>query len=101
MGVAADTRKILSRISGIKLVEMEGSSECCGGGGYYQFDNVDISAGITSRKKRNIMATGAHIVATGCPGCRLTLRGNISEDENIEVLHTMQLLSRSLTNKRT
>lgn len=101
MGVAADPRKILSRISGIKLVEMEGSSECCGGGGYYQFDNVDISAGITSRKKRNIMATGAHIVATGCPGCRLTLRGNISEDENIEVLHTMQLLSRSLTNKGT
>lgn len=101
MGVAADPRKILNRIGGIKFVEMEGSSECCGGGGYYQFDNVDISAGITSRKKRNIMATGAHIVATGCPGCRLTLHGNISEEDNIEVLHTMQLLSRSLTNMRT
>lgn len=101
MGVAADPRKILNHIGGIKFVEMEGSSECCGGGGYYQFDNVDISAGITSRKKRNIMATGAHIVATGCPGCRLTLHGNISEEDNIEVLHTMQLLSRSLTNMRT
>ncbi|MFH0960977.1 MAG: (Fe-S)-binding protein [Pseudomonadota bacterium] len=96
MGVAADPRKILSRIGGIKLIEMEGSNECCGGGGYYQFDNVDISGDITSRKRRNIMATGADIVATGCPGCRLTLHGNLSEDENVEVAHTMQLLSRSL-----
>ena len=100
MGVAADPRKILSRIGGLKLIEMEGSSECCGGGGYYQFDNVEISGDITARKKRNIMATGANIVATGCPGCRLTLHGNLSENENIEVAHTMQLLSRSLTNRR-
>ncbi len=100
MGVAVEPRKILSSIGGIKLVEMEGSSECCGGGGYYQFDNVDISSGITSRKKSNIKATGAHIVATGCPGCRLTLAGNMSQDEDIQVLHTLQLLSSSLMNKQ-
>jgi glycolate oxidase iron-sulfur subunit len=93
MGVAAEPRKILRHIGGIEFLEMEGSSECCGGGGFYQFDNVDMSANITSRKKRNITATGAHIVATGCPGCRLTLAGNMSDEENIAVLHTVQLLS--------
>ena len=94
MGVAAEPRKILRNIGGIKFVEMEGAGECCGGGGFYQFDNVDMSAGITSRKKRNVDATSAQIVATGCPGCRLTLAGNMSDGENTEVLHTVQLLSR-------
>ncbi len=94
MGVAAEPRKILRNIGGIKFVEMEGAGECCGGGGFYQFDNVDMSAGITSRKKRNVDATSAQIVATGCPGCRLTLTGNMSDEENRGVLHTVQLLSR-------
>ena len=100
MGVAAEPRKILSNIGGIKFVEMEGAGECCGGGGFYQFDNVDMSAGITSRKKRNVDATSAQIVATGCPGCRLTLTGNMSDEENREVLHTVQLLSGSCPTKQ-
>lgn len=99
MGVAAEPRKILSNIGGIKFVEMEGAGECCGGGGFYQFDNVDMSAGITSRKKRNVDATSARIVATGCPGCRLTLTGNMSDEENREVLHTVQLLARFMSHE--
>jgi glycolate oxidase iron-sulfur subunit len=97
MGITVEPRKIVRSIGGVNLVEMEGASECCGGGGFYQFDNVDLSKGITSRKKENIRATGAHIVATGCPGCRLTLAGNMAENEDTEVLHTIQLLSRSLS----
>jgi len=100
MGVAAEPRKILKSIDGIKFVEMEGSSECCGGGGFYQFDNADMSAGITSRKKHNINAVRADIIATGCPGCRLTLTGNMSDDENKEILHTVQLLSRFMANEQ-
>jgi glycolate oxidase iron-sulfur subunit len=99
MGVAVEPRTILRGIDGIKFVEMEGSNECCGGAGSYQFENVDISSAITSRKTNNIRATGAHIVATGCPGCRLTLTGNMSAAERVEVLHTVQLVSRFMTNQ--
>ena len=99
MGVAVEPRTILRGIDGIKFVEMEGSNECCGGAGSYQFENVDISSAITSRKTNNIRATGAHIVATGCPGCRLTLTGNMSAAERVDVLHTVQLVSRFMTNQ--
>jgi glycolate oxidase iron-sulfur subunit len=99
MGVTLEPRTILSSIDGIKFVEMEGSNECCGGAGSYQFENVDISSAITSRKINNIRATGAHIVVTGCPGCRLTLTGNMSEDDRVDVLHTVQLVSRFMTNQ--
>ncbi|MGB6065080.1 MAG: (Fe-S)-binding protein [Desulfomonilaceae bacterium] len=101
MGVTAEPRKILRNIGGIKFVEMEGSSECCGGGGFYQFDSVDISAGITARKKHNVDAVSAQIIATGCPGCRLTLTGNMSGDQDREVLHTVQLLARFMPQEWT
>jgi len=99
MGVTSEPRKILRSLPAVKLVEMQGANECCGGGGSYQFDNVDLSAEITSRKKGNISATGAKIVATGCPGCRLTLAGNSSQDDHTEIVHTVELVSRFLAGK--
>ncbi len=99
MGIATEPRTIIRSLPQAKLVEMEGANECCGGGGFYQFDKVDLSTAITSRKLENIRATGAQVVLTGCPGCRLTLAGNISESEDAEVLHTIQLLSRHLSRK--
>jgi len=99
MGIAAEPRALIRSLPQVKLAEMEGANECCGGGGFYQFDKVDLSRGITSRKIENIRSTGAKVVLTGCPGCRLTLAGNISESEDIEVLHTIQLLSRYLSRK--
>ncbi|MBI4966400.1 MAG: (Fe-S)-binding protein [Desulfomonile tiedjei] len=96
MGVSEEPRKILRSLPGVSLVNMEGANECCGGGGSYQFDNVDLSREITLKKKHNIFATGAKIVATGCPGCRLTLAGNLSDDDCTEVVHTIELVRRSL-----
>jgi len=99
MGIAAEPRGIIRSLPQVKLAEMEGANECCGGGGFYQFDKVDLSRAITSGKMENIRATGAQVVLTGCPGCRLTLAGNVSEGEDIEILHTIQFLSRYLSRK--
>ncbi len=96
MGVVSDPRKILAALDGVQLVEMDGAGECCGGGGSYQFEKVKLSTSITGRKLRSIRETGARTVVTGCPGCRLTLSGNLSGDGAPEVLHTAQLLSRCL-----
>jgi glycolate oxidase iron-sulfur subunit len=100
MGVSTEPRKVLRSLPGLELVEMEGASECCGGGGSYQFDNVDFSKEITSRKKDRIRLTGAKVVATGCPGCRLTLAGNMTDEDSPEVLHTVELLRRFLVKER-
>ena len=94
MGVSAEPRKILNCLPGITLREMEGAAECCGGGGSYQFEHVDVSQGITSAKRENIRATGAAVVATGCPGCRLTLHGNLQGEADPKVVHTIALLAR-------
>jgi glycolate oxidase iron-sulfur subunit len=93
LGVTAEPRKILRSLPGTRFVEMEGAAECCGGGGTYQFEHVELSAGITSAKKANIRASGAEVVATGCPGCRVTLTGNLSDDSDPQVTHTVQILA--------
>ncbi len=97
MGVKAEPREILSALPGIDFTEMEDPGECCGGGGSYQFEQTELSGAITLAKTDQIRSTRACIVATGCPGCRLTLTGNLREDSDPEVIHTIQLLARVLT----
>lgn len=96
MGISKEPRTILEALGNGQLVEMAGADECCGGAGSFQFEHVDISAGVTARKKANIRATGASFVATGCPGCRLTLGGNLYEAGDPKVVHTIQLVAERL-----
>ena len=100
MGISKEPRKILQALDDIQLVEMGGSDQCCGGAGSFQFEHVEMSAVVTARKKANIRSTGAKIVATGCPGCRLTLAGNLHEQNDPLVVHTMQLVTDRLRNGR-
>ena len=72
---------------------------CCGGGGTFQWEHPEIAAQITAQKVKNIEKTQAEIVATGCPGCRLQIYGNITNDE-IKVLHPVQVLAMSLQDKK-
>jgi glycolate oxidase iron-sulfur subunit len=96
MQISREPRQILEALSDVELVEMEGADQCCGGAGSFQFEHVEMSTGVTSRKKDNIRSTGAKMVATGCPGCNLTLSGNLSEEDDPTVVHTIQLLAQRL-----
>jgi len=96
MKVFREPRQILKALGNVDLVEMTGADQCCGGAGSFQFEHAGISAGVTARKTESIRATGAQIVATGCPGCRLTLSGNLYETTDPVVLHTVQVLAARL-----
>lgn len=97
MKVSAEPRKLLAALEDLELREMEGPDQCCGGAGSFQFEHVEISAGVTASKKGKVRATGARILATGCPGCRLTLSGNLDERDDPLVVHTIQLVAERLT----
>lgn len=96
MKVSAPPRRLLEALEDVRLIEMAGSDQCCGGAGSFQFEHADISAGVTGRKVSNIRATGASVVATGCPGCRLTLTGNLLNRDDPTVVHTLQLVAERL-----
>jgi glycolate oxidase iron-sulfur subunit len=76
---------------------MKDANICCGGGGSFQFDFPQISKGITENKLKNIRETGASILVTGCPGCRVTIAGNLTDQDHIQVLHPLQLVDNLLS----
>jgi len=91
-GVHDAPRRILKALPQVEYVEMEGADTCCGGGGSFQFDYPEVSKGITDEKINHIRETGASILVTGCPGCRVTIGGNMDETDQIQVLHPIQLV---------
>jgi glycolate oxidase iron-sulfur subunit len=76
-------------------VEMAGADVCCGGGGTFQWEHPEVASGISAKKVQSIKETGASIVASGCPGCRLQIVGNLTED-SIETIHPVELVARAL-----
>jgi glycolate oxidase iron-sulfur subunit len=96
-GVSEAPRKILKALPQVEFVEMKDANMCCGGGGSFQFDFPGVSKGITENKIKNIRETGASVVVTGCPGCRVTICGNMNDNDQISVLHPIQLVDMVLS----
>ncbi len=57
----------------------------------------EISAPILQRKLRNIMETGAPVVAMDCPGCVMQIRGGLDQTgAAVTARHTVELLADQL-----
>ncbi len=86
-------REIIKQLPGAKLIEMKNSTDCCGFGGMFSIENYKMSININRKKTENIIATGADIVLTGCPGCILQIQsGLLAKSKKKEVKHWCELL---------
>ncbi len=95
LGVRAEPRSILTSIPGLTLIEHAEADRCCGGGGTFSFSHRALSKRIQERKLGNIAATGAGLIATGCPGCKYQLNDGLQRlGMSQSVVHTVQLLAR-------
>ena len=65
---------------------------CCGGGGSFFMDYPEISDSIIDKKRKNIEATGADVVVTGCPGCLIQLNKAAKASGKFKALHICQVL---------
>jgi glycolate oxidase iron-sulfur subunit len=94
--VSAQPRQALGLIPGLEFVEMNESDTCCGGAGSYNLTHYQTSMNILDRKMANIAATGAGLIATGCPGCRIQLRLGVKRRGlEARVVHPVELLEQS------
>ena len=95
--VAAQPRALLASIPGLELREHKEANRCCGGGGTFSFSYPDLARRIQDRKLENIAATGADLVATGCPGCKYQLNDGLLRHgrDASEAVHTVQLLAQA------
>ncbi|NQU65433.1 MAG: (Fe-S)-binding protein [SAR324 cluster bacterium] len=93
IGVKDQPRKLIAKVAGAELVEMENSDKCCGFGGTFSIKYPGISTAILDEKLDNIMSSGATTVV-GCDvGCLMNIEGRLSRKNlPIKTMHIAQLL---------
>jgi glycolate oxidase iron-sulfur subunit len=88
--------RVLGSIGGLKLVPLEGSEVCCGGAGVYNLLEEELSARVLAEKLGHVRETGAHVLATGNPGCHMQLgAGALLAGLALRVVHPVELLDES------
>jgi glycolate dehydrogenase iron-sulfur subunit len=96
-GIKLEPRKLLKAIPGIQLIEIEGADQCCGSAGIYNITQNGLSMEILNRKMEKIQKANIEVLATGNPGCMFQFRyGAKKFGMNLEVVHPVELLARSL-----
>jgi len=92
-------RKVLEAM-GITVTEMERSgfrSRCCGGGGGAPITDIPGKRRIPDMRMNDVEATGAKLVAVGCPQCTAMLEGVV--DATAEVRDIAELAAEALVER--
>ncbi|HTA38572.1 MAG TPA: heterodisulfide reductase-related iron-sulfur binding cluster [Candidatus Acidoferrales bacterium] len=91
--VSAAPRRLLAKIPGLRLIEMNESSVCCGSAGIYNLTEPEMAERLGKRKVENVQATGATIVATANPGCALQVAAGLrAAGYDARVKHIVEIL---------
>jgi Fe-S oxidoreductase len=86
--------------AGFEFAPAAEEETCCGFGGTYSGKFPQISAQILKRKLDDVMATGADLLVTECPGCVMQLRGGATRAGlRLEVRHIAEALSEVVQKK--
>ncbi|MCS7054900.1 MAG: heterodisulfide reductase-related iron-sulfur binding cluster [Thermoflexales bacterium] len=95
-GIWGAPRRLLRAIPNVSLVEIPEGEICCGSAGTYNIEHPDIADQLGERKVRNILATGAEVVATGNIGCLVQIRTHLRRAGHpLPVVHTMEILAQA------
>ena len=74
---------------------------CCGSAGIYNLVEPGAAAEMGERKARNIIDTGARIVASANPGCTLQIKSHARRlGKPLRVVHPVQLLDLAIRRER-
>ncbi len=94
--VSGAPRRLLAKIPGLRLIEMDESTVCCGGAGIYNLTQPEMASRLQRRKIAAIERTGATIVATANPGCALQVAAGLRDaHRRTMVKHIVELLDQA------
>ena len=94
LGIEEQPRRLLSKIKGMSLQEMDRSDTCCGFGGTFCIKYPAVSDRITERKTEDIEQIGADYVLAGDVGCLLNIEGKLHRDgSKVKARHVAEVLA--------
>ncbi len=87
-------RKLLSKVKGLQLVEMNETETCCGFGGSFAVKFEAISIAMADQKVNNALATNAEIIISTDLSCLMHLDGYIKKkDLPVTTMHIADVLA--------
>jgi L-lactate dehydrogenase complex protein LldE len=87
-------RRLLSRVRGLELREMDIAEECCGFGGTFSIKFPEVSGGMVRTKIDSIMRTGAEAVVSIDSSCLMQIQGAIRRaGAPIRTMHLAEVLA--------
>lgn len=92
--IKAEPRKLLSKVSGLELVEMNDVETCCGFGGTFAVKYEPISIAMAEQKVTNALQTGASLIISTDLSCLMHLDGYIrNKSLPIRTMHIADVLA--------
>jgi L-lactate dehydrogenase complex protein LldE len=92
--IKEEPRRLLSRVRGLELVEMNDVETCCGFGGSFAIKFESISIAMADQKVNNAMQTGADYMISTDLSCLMHLDGYIRhKGYSIKTLHIADVLA--------
>jgi L-lactate dehydrogenase complex protein LldE len=92
--IKEEPRKLLSRVKGLELLEMNDVETCCGFGGSFAIKFESISSAMADQKVNNALQTGADYIISTDASCLMHLDGYIRKKElPIRTMHIADVLA--------
>jgi L-lactate dehydrogenase complex protein LldE len=94
LGVKSAPRRLLAKVRGLELREMQPAEECCGFGGTFSVKFAELSGAMARTKIESILRTGARTVVSLDPSCLMQIQGALSRSgSNVRTMHLAEVLA--------
>ncbi len=86
--------RLLRKVRGLDLVELDRIDECCGFGGTFAVKNAEVSTAMLADKMRHVLDTGAEICTAGDNSCLMHIGGGLSRQRTgVRTVHLAEILA--------
>lgn len=87
-------RRLLSRVRGLKLIEMDAAEECCGFGGTFSVKFPEVSGAMARAKIASITRTGAETIVALDQSCLMQIDGALRRHQSpVTTMHLAEVLA--------
>jgi L-lactate dehydrogenase complex protein LldE len=94
LGLGDRPLRLLRRVRGIDLVELDAARECCGFGGTFAVKNADTSMAMLSDKVRHVLDTRAEVCTSADTSCLMHIGGALSRQRTgVRTMHLAEILA--------
>jgi L-lactate dehydrogenase complex protein LldE len=86
--------RLLRKVGGIQLIELEKKEECCGFGGTFAVKNAETSSAMLADKVRCVLNTGAELCAAADNSCLMHIEGSLHRQRTgVRTMHIAEILA--------